>query len=118
MRRNKYGATRFEGFHSKLEWAVHQHLILRQKLGEISQILKQQTVLMTEAKIKAIIDFSYKDETSGDTVYVEAKGMNTASWSIKKKLWKFYGPGKLEIFKGTYQRPKLKEIVEPIKKGS
>jgi hypothetical protein len=38
--------------------------------------------------------------TSKEFVWAEAKGFETDPWKMKK-LWKHYGPGKLEIYKGN-----------------
>jgi hypothetical protein len=53
------------------------------------------------------------DLKSGEFVWAEAKGFETDPWKIKRKLWQYYGPGKLEIYKGSAKSFKLYETVIP-----
>jgi hypothetical protein len=110
--RNKFNAKRVNGFASKLEAAVYSILIARQMAGEIKNIKCQQVVVLSDAKINYKADFSYEAQ-DGSTVWVEAKGVEQEIWRLKKKLWSAYGPGKLEIYKGSYQRPFLAETLVP-----
>lgn len=71
-------------------------LHLRMKVGEIRSIELQDSVYLTDAKIRYVADFKCWS-ISGDIFWVEAKGYPTASWALKKRLWRYYGPGKLEI---------------------
>lgn len=110
---NKYNAIRTaSGFGSKLESAVYQILLLRQKSGEIKDIRQQVSVELSAAKICYKIDFSY-EKLEGGLVFVEAKGVVTERWRIAEKLWRFYGPAPIEIWKGSYQKLRLVEIVVP-----
>lgn len=112
-KRNKFGTKKTaDGFPSKLEASVYALLLLREKNGEISNIRRQHVVLLTKADIKSIVDFSYEDK-QGSTVWVEAKGFATDVWNIKKRLWRYYGPGPLEIWKGNYMNPSLNEVIVP-----
>lgn len=114
-KRNKFGATRTpDGFPSKLEAAVYQLLLLRERMGEIKNISRQPSVKLTRAAIGYKPDFKYIDCKTGETVHVEAKGQETEGYSIRKRLWKYYGPGRLEIYKGHYRRPGLQEVVVPV----
>lgn len=112
---HKYGARRTiidgKAFPSKLEAAVYSILSLMQKAGEISDLSCQHTVRISEAQIPWKVDFSFTRD--GKTVYCEAKGIETSDYLIKKKLWKYYGPGKLEIYKGRYTNPKIAEVIDP-----
>lgn len=108
--RNKFKAQRTNGFASKLESAVFDMLKLRQLQGQISNIKCQQSVRLTLANISYKADFSYEN-LSGNTVWVEAKGFPTDTWKLKKRLWKHYGPGTLEIYTGSYSNPKLTETI-------
>jgi hypothetical protein len=110
---NKYKAQRTGDFPSRLEAAVYQLLYLRQKAGEISDIQRQVRCELTDAAIATKIDFSFVDVGSGSTIYCEAKGMATERWNLLKRLWAHYGPGKLEIWGGTYARPKLVDVIIP-----
>jgi hypothetical protein len=113
IRRNKYGNKKSGGFSSKLENSLHGLLLLREKAGELEDIKLQHVVLLTEAKIKYIADFSAIDTATGKRIYFESKGFKTAVWAIKKRLWAYYGPGPLEIYEGSYKNPIHVETVIP-----
>lgn len=112
----KFGNTAIKhcgfSFGSKLEAAVYDMLILRQKAGEILEITPQNHVKLTRAKILYIADFHCK-LPDGSSLWVEAKGMATPVWGIKRRLWKFYGPGPLEIWNGSFRKLNLKETIIP-----
>ena len=108
---SKYNSDSSCGFDSKLEAAVHQILQFKEKAGLICDIRCQQTVELTEAKIRCKIDFSYEDSATKERIYVEAKGMETDRWKIIQKLWVYYGPGHLMIYRGRYEDPKLATII-------
>lgn len=113
---NKYGAKKVQKagmwFDSKLESAVHDILKLRECAGEI-EILKCQDVVKLAGVIEYRPDFKCLDKSTGDIFWVEAKGMQTAAWRIKLKLWRSMGPGRLELYKGTHARPILTETIVP-----
>jgi hypothetical protein len=98
-------------FASKLEAAVYQILKLREKAGEIEIVNHQDHVYLTQARINYIPDFRIFDHKLDDFVWVEAKGFETPEWRIKKKLWGYYGPGHLQIYRGSEKRPFLDETV-------
>lgn len=112
---SKYKAKKVQydnfSFASKLEAAVYQILKLRELAGEIENLRCQETIYLTKAEIVYKPDFSFTIENM--KWYAEAKGLSTASFNIKKRLWEYYGPGPLEIYKGTYQRPFLVETIIP-----
>ena len=116
MRPNKYRAKPTNGFPSKLESAVHDVLLIRQNAGEIKDIRRQQTVVLQpgtrHTRITWRVDFSYTDIKTSETVYVEAKGIEANDYKLKLKLWRANPPGRLEIWKGDYRRPKLVEVVD------
>lgn len=112
-RRQKFNAHRTNGMGSKLESAVHDLLKLRERSGAISDI-KQQVSVDLGFGIKWKVDFSFVD--NGQTVYAEAKGVETERYRMCLKLWRGgQGPGPLEIWKGDYKRPRLVELVNPKK---
>jgi hypothetical protein len=115
-RRNKYGAKRADGFASKLEAAVYGILLTRERLGEIKEIKRQQTVVLQdgprEHRITWKVDFSFVICSTGANAWAEAKGFETADYKIKLKLWRKNPPGRLEIYRGHYRAPKLVEVVE------
>ncbi len=109
--KHKFGAIRTNGFASKLEAAVYNLLLMREKMGEIRDIKCQQTVTLLNV-VKWKIDFSAIDIKTDKLFYVEAKGLADNIYKMKLKLYKHDPPAKLEIWMGSYQRPFLAEIVE------
>lgn len=110
---NKYNAHPISGFDSKLEAAVYDLLILREKAGEIRFRQSQKHIYLTDARVLYIADFEFEYVANGEIAYAEAKGYESARWPTVKKLWKHYGPGRLEIWKGTYKKPYLDETINP-----
>ena len=114
---NKYSAKRVShagySFASKLEAAVFDILKLRECAGEIKDIQCQAHVKLTQAKIVYIPDFKFTDVKSGEECYAEAKGLETSDYRIKRRLWMYYGPATLEIWKGNHARPFLHETIVP-----
>ena len=113
---NKYGAKKVSwsgrSFASKLEAAVYQVLMLQMKAGEISGIECQDSIYLTDARILYKPDFRVIAE-GGEEYWVEAKGFKTPEWAIKKRLWKCYGPGRLQIYTGSHAHPVLSETIIP-----
>lgn len=126
---NKYSNTKVNNggysFSSKLEAATFDLLKQREENGEIKIINCQDNIYLTEARILYIADFKCQEIKSkevdmfgnevieGDFFWCESKGYKTDVWAIKKRLWRHYGPGKLEIYEGSWQKPKLKEVIIP-----
>jgi hypothetical protein len=114
--RNKYGARRADGFGSKLERAVYEILLLREKAGEIKSIRRQHAVVLQEGKrevrISWKIDFSFIDCSSGKLCFCEAKGFPTNEYLLKLKMFRKSPQGRLEIWKGSYKKPFLAEVIE------
>lgn len=114
-RKNYLGATKVvvdgHKFPSKLEAAVY--LMLKRKFddGLLLAIELQDKVYLTDAKILFKPDFRVT-ALDGSHYWVEAKGKVLPVFGIKKRLWKCYGPGDLHIYKGSYTKPKLDEIVK------
>jgi hypothetical protein len=122
-RRHKFGATRVktpgQTFDSKLEAAVFQILLLREKAGEIKNIRSQVTLRLTRANIGYRCDFVATDCVTGQDFGIEGKGdYPNAVWDLKKRLYKFYGPFKLEIWKGSHTNPQLIEVITPVMENS
>lgn len=126
--RHKYGAKKTNGFASKLENAVHEILLLREKAGEITSIQKQARVflgkqiitysLTKKKKVTLIywkVDFSFIDRKRGVKIWCEAKGFESEDYKTKLNLWREKGPGPLEIWKGSYKSPVLIEVIDPKK---
>lgn len=98
---------------SKLEGAVCQILQLRQKAGGLVIEQAEDHVYLTDARILYIPDFRCRFDSSGEFFWVEAKGYPSERWPTIKKLWRFYGPGALEIWGGTWRSPVLMETIIP-----
>lgn len=108
----QFGATPTDGFPSKLEKSVHAILLLRLAAKEIENLTRQSRVELTLAKIPCKIDFGFEER--GKEKWAEAKGAETERWRIIKKLWRFYGPGELEIWvAGRGGEPYLQETIRP-----
>lgn len=73
----------------------------------------QHHTYLTAARINYIADFSAFELATGNIIFFEAKGVETPSWRIKRRLWEFYGPGELRIYKGNHVRPFLFETIVP-----
>jgi hypothetical protein len=120
-KRHKYGAAKVtqggESFRSKLEAAVEQTLRLREKAGEIRIIRREVNIFLTEARIRYIPDFLCEDLKTGEEFFVEAKGYSSDRWVVILKLYRVYGPKKLELWKGNYRKPYLDEVIIP-KRGA
>ncbi len=99
-------------FMSKLERDVYMHLKLLQKAGEIKSIQPQKKIYLTESRIGYIADFECVDK-NGEIFYVEAKGFETEIWLLKKKLYKYYGPARLDIYKQGRGNVYLSEQILP-----
>lgn len=116
-RRQKYGATRVKhaghSFASRLESALYTELLLREKAGEIKEIQCQDHIYLTKARILYIPDFKFFSIKLNTYVWAEAKGFETAIWRIKKRLWEYYGPGVLEIYKGSHKKLNFDELIMP-----
>ena len=102
-------------FQSGLERAVYEVLKLRVLANEIEivQVQAQVDFAPEGSGVKIVYkpDFKLKDLKSGEIFYAEAKGHVTDAWSLKKRLWKIAGPGRLEIWMGTKHRPFLFETL-------
>lgn len=113
---NKFGNTKvqYDGFTfgSKLEASVYQYLKLREKAGEL-QIVQLQDHVHLMCPTLYIPDFKCVDLKTGEFFWVEAKGFANDRWPAKKRGWKNSGPGRLEIWTGTHQRPTLSETITP-----
>lgn len=108
--KNKYSAVRYQGFHSKLEASVYQILLWREKAGEISDIKRQQGVKLGGRYWKC--DFSFTDTKTDLIIWCEAKGFMTREWLWIKEMWRLCGPGRLEIWGGSYRRPFKTGVIE------
>lgn len=115
--RNKYNnvRTRLDGrsFASKGESDCYLMLKLLEKAGEIVLEKCQHTIYLSAARIAYIVDFKIIDLKTNRDVWVEYKGFETTDWRLKKRLWKHYGPGPLQIYKGYGLKMRMVEEVVP-----
>lgn len=109
--KHKYNAYRTDGRSSKLETSVYQQLKKMEEDGAISDLREQDCCQLCEA-LKCKIDFSATNVKTGEREYHEAKGMDTDRWNIVKAHWRRYGTGKLYIWKGSYTKPRIVEVIE------
>jgi len=116
-RKNKYNASKSTGGASKLENVIEDMIKLREKAGEFKLIAKQQHIhwyLNGVCKLGEYWpDFTVQDSITGTIFWIEAKGMETDLFRRNKRLWQAGGPGKLEIWKGSYKNPKLTDVLRP-----
>lgn len=114
----KYGNKKIKAygysFDSKLERAVFEMLLIWQNSGDIKDLRHHPgTVYLSEAKIGYRPDFCWTNAKDGQLIYGEAKGYETDVYKIKKKLWAFYGPSILLVWKGSPKYLKLTETIVP-----
>lgn len=100
-------------FASKFEAEIFQMLSLMEAAGEVKDLRCQDHVFLTEARIEYIPDFRVFDNKLSQLVWHEAKGFETDVFRLKKKLWKFYGPGRLIIYKGSAKSYRVAEVIIP-----
>lgn len=93
---------------------MHHTLLERAERGEIEILQREDRVELHDARFIYTPDFRCRDLETGEEFWVEAKGVETDIWRRNYRLWKFHGPGKLEIYRGSYARHKISEIVIPI----
>ena len=84
-------------FASKLEATLFDYLKMLEAGGALKGLRVQPKVYLTKARVGMIPDFY--GELDGEPTYFEAKGFETEVWLIKKKLWEFYGPAPLQVFR-------------------
>jgi predicted nuclease of restriction endonuclease-like RecB superfamily len=86
------------GWDSKGEYEYYEFLKLREAAGEIRILAQQPTVYLTDARIGYKPDFLI--EENGRQVWIDFKGFATTQWKLKRRLWRYYGPGPLEVWAG------------------
>jgi hypothetical protein len=119
----KYGNQKVEnlcfyGFshRSKLERAVCDMIRMQEIAKELEHLQHECSVYMTKARYKYVADFKVRSLKSGEEFYIEAKGFQDARWPTTKKLWGGgYGPAPLHVYKGTWRKPYLDEVITPNK---
>jgi hypothetical protein len=113
----KYGNKKvnYDGysFGSKLEASIYAIIKQQEELKKWKLWNVQDHVNLTKANILYIADFKCFDLETKKHFWVEAKGFETSDWRIKRRLWSWYGPGDLLIYKGSHARPFLHETLTP-----
>lgn len=128
FRRNghKYNArktkTVFDGVDiycpSALEAAVGSQIEMLRKIGEATELRYQHAVNLGMG-VKWKVDFSYWSKALKERVWAEAKGKWDAGALIKKKMWiNGAGPGRLEIWQGSWRRPICTGVFYPKSLGA
>lgn len=102
-------------FASKLEAATYKKLKEDERSGLITLEQVQAEVRLTDAGILYKPDFLITDHAINAPVWCEAKGYETPEWRLKLRLWEYYGPGILRIYRGTWQYVSLHKEVRPKK---
>lgn len=102
---------------SKLESVVCGILKGRQDSGEIRIDQVEEHIKLSDAEIVYIADWKCWDVQASEPFWVEAKGFESQRWPIILKLWRHYGPGRLEIWRGDHSNPFLHETVIPRRRG-
>lgn len=78
------------------------------------EVLKcQDRVFLSAAQIEYRPDFKCLRKSTGEIFWAESKGFETSDWRIKRRLWQSYGPGRLEIYKGSARSFRLHEVLDP-----
>lgn len=106
----------FYGFshRSLLERAVCALIRMRELAGELVHEKHEDRIEIGRAKYVYFADFRVRDAKSSERFWIEAKGNEKCGrWPTTKKQWKAYGPGKLEVWQGSYKRPILVKTIYP-----
>lgn len=84
-------------FDSKAESEYYSYLKMLELSRRLNILELQPTVFLTDARLVMRLDFLIYDERG--KVWIDVKGFETPVFKIKKRLWKHYGPGRLELVK-------------------
>lgn len=109
----KSSLTDGRSFSSQLERTTYLWLKAKEQNGELTIEACQDSVHLSAARILYRPDFRVRDSLTGEVYWVEAKGFETTDWRIKRRLWISYGPGRLEIVKGSGTRISVYETLTP-----
>jgi hypothetical protein len=102
---------------SKLERALCDQIAFEEKAGVLAHLAHEDTVYLTKARYRYVPDFRVQDTKTGEIFWREAKGgSGNDRWPTTKKLWKHYGPGRLEVWGGTHRRLMLSQTIVPVER--
>ena len=117
IRQHKYRAKRAlrpgYSFASKLEASLFDLLRASEAAGNIKELKVQPSVYLTDARVLMKPDFSYFNLRTNAYEWAESKGFQTDVYRIKRRLWKFYGPGPLHVYTGSAKRIRFLETIYP-----
>ena len=82
-------------FDSKAEAEYFLHLKALEKLGQLKVLEVQPKVYMTDARILYKPDFLIDE--NGKLVFIDVKGVQTAIFKMKARLFEHYGHGTLRL---------------------
>ena len=118
-KKNKFGNKKIEidghKFASSLEAEYYQLLkfLERSQTKPHTQLLSLQPhVHLTKAKILYKPDFHIKE--NGEDIMIEVKGHETATYRLKRRLYKHYGKYPLRVIKKNRNGFYVSETVNPI----
>lgn len=122
-RKNKFNAQLVKdssgrSIHSLLEMSVDKLYQLRERAGELKILARQDKITFYWNGVKIISyipDFKLQDLHTGEIFWGEAKGMKDALWAVKEACWRASGPGRLEMWEGSAQRPIPTGNILPVK---
>lgn len=121
----KYGNVRSlcalgHSHRSQLESSVCALLQRRVSEGELRDLTAEVRVLIcgdqghlcdSKQKIESIVDFRATVISTGEPLYIEAKGFEAPGWPLKRRLWIHNRTERLEIWRGSAKNPKLDEVI-------
>lgn len=106
-------------YHSAFEAQVSNIYMADSLAGKITVIKQQQHIHLFSGDVKLCEywpDFTIRD-ANGEVYWAEAKGHETTDWLIKLNLWRAGGPGRLDVWRGDWRRPRLVERIIPANPG-
>ena len=112
-RNHKYNAKKtYVGnikFDSKAEAEYYLYL---KSMTHIDILELQPKVYLTKSRILYKPDFKTFNKNTGETIHVDVKGLETPVFKLKKRLWKHYGQGVLQIVKKQRNSWEVTEVVK------
>jgi len=115
--RTKYNSKKISHagytFDSRGEGDLFDFLKYAEMGGHITDITTQPNVHLTKARILYKPDFKVWNKDLQLHEYYEFKGFETAVWRIKRRLWKYYGPSTLYVYKKNRKGVFLHETIIP-----
>lgn len=119
--RSKYGNQKvvYNGikFDSIGECDCYKFYELHQRAGVIRNLSTQPKVYLTDAKILYKPDLLFYENQINQWIYVDYKGRRTTAFQLKRRLWKYYGPGPLILCNGYGLNIKIIETIMPVQLG-